>query len=53
MNMDRIYTHEEYDQYEILFDPDWRLFFNADHRIEFGIPEEKWIYLNHDTSCEQ
>lgn len=41
--------------FEDLFDPNWdyRLYLNADHRLENEVPRKRWAYLNHDKSIAQ
>ena len=53
MNMDTVYTPEEFDVYERAFTDGWRILFNADHRIRDGVPAERWYYLSHDLEIER
>ena len=52
INMDDKHTPEEYDFYETLFVDGWRLFLNADIRVEKHIPHFNWFYMNHDYNIE-
>ena len=52
INMDDIHTPEEYDFYEEIFVDGWRLFLNADERIEKHMPHFNWFYMNHDYTIE-
>jgi hypothetical protein len=38
---------EEYDE---IFGDDWRLYLNADHRVEQEIPATHWFYMSHDLN---
>lgn len=48
VNGDEEYTPEQFDYYESLFDDGWRLYLNADERVDFNLPVQNWFYLNHD-----
>ncbi len=48
VNGDETYTPEQLDYYESLFDDGWRLYLNADERVEYNLPVQNWFYLNHD-----
>ena len=52
MNMDTEYTPEQFDIYERAFTDGWRLLFNADNRIKYGVPAERWFYISHDLEIE-
>ena len=48
VNGDEEYTPEQLDYYESLFDDGWRLYLNADERVDFNLPVQNWFYLSHD-----
>lgn len=51
IDCDKSYTPEQFDAYETLFPEDnWRILFNADHRVENEIPSKNWVYLSHDLN---
>jgi hypothetical protein len=52
INMDDIHTPEEYDIYESIFIDGWRLFLNADTRVDKAIPHFNWFYMNHDYNID-
>lgn len=51
INADLSYDLSDYEDY---FDPEhgWRLYLNADHRLEKEIPKKYWVYLNHDWTLK-
>ena len=52
INMDDIHTDEDWGYYALLFEDDWRVFLNADERIEKHMPIFNWFYVNHDYTIE-